>query len=98
MKEMQEQRLSRQRHPGRVFLVQRERREHGGLRSALPHSDVSARDAGKFRVELYAFDAQKGILRGKEHGAAFACTYIEEDCALDGRERMQLTQPEIEQR
>src|SRR5262249_13898432 len=41
--------------------------------------------------------AKEGMLGGEKHRPAFACADVEENGALDGRERMKLLQPEIEQ-
>ena len=77
--------------------MQRERSEHRGLLRALPDAEVSARDVCELRIQFDAFDAKEGILGGDEHRAAFAGTDVEKDGALDWCERMELTQPEIEQ-
>ncbi len=83
---------------GGVGLMQHERREHGGLCVLCQMEMLRRATAARVRVELDAFDAEERVLGGEQHRAAFACADVEEDGALDGREWMQLLEPEIEHR
>jgi hypothetical protein len=102
MKEEGEGGLERQRMRGGVGVMQEQRGERMGERVALPEGDVAASGLGERGVELDAFDAQEGMLRGEQHGAAFAGADVEEHGALDsarelaGRERAAV-EPAIEQ-
>lgn len=49
----------------------------------MPEGDIGGGDACEVGIELDAFDAEEGELRGQEHGAAFAGADVEEDGALD---------------
>ena len=62
-----------------VGVVEDERREGFGGGIAEPEVDVGLRDAGEGFVELDAFGAEEGELRGEEQGAAFAGADVEED-------------------
>ncbi len=69
---------------GGVGVVKGEGSEGVGERVVAPEVDVGLRDGGEERVELDAFDAEKGKLRGEQHGTAFASADVEEDGLLDG--------------
>ena len=69
--------------PGGVGVVKRDGAEGVGGGVVLPEGDVGRGDAGEVGVELDAFDAEEGVLRGEEEGAAFAGADVEEDGALD---------------
>jgi hypothetical protein len=64
---------------GGVGVVEVDGGEGIGGRVLLPESNVGLGDRGEIGVELDAFYAEEGILRGEEEGPAFAGADVEED-------------------
>jgi hypothetical protein len=83
MKEEGDGGFERQRVGGGVGVMQEQGSQRVGERVALPEGDVAASGLGERGVELDAFDAQEGMLRGEQHGAAFTGADVEEYRALD---------------
>jgi len=82
---------------GGVGVVEGDGGEEFGEWVALPEGDVGVGDEGEVGVELDAFDAEEGILRGEQEGTAFAGAYVKEDGLLDGGLGMCLLEPVVEE-
>ncbi len=89
--------LGRKRVAGGVGVVELDGSQGVGGGVLFPEGDVGLGDGGEVGVELDAFDAEEGVLRGEEDGSAFAGTDVEEDGAVDGGLGVGLLEPMVDE-